>query len=122
MNEYRLPPSRDLPDASELIRRLEEIDSDLARVQRELPETAEEIHDKERDFQLAQSTTRLEQTGTVQEREDKTVKALWRSDSYVALVKARGKREGLKSVERVLTTRASIAQSELRTQKEEANR
>lgn len=115
-------PNTPLPSAGTLIARLEEIDAELAQLRNDVEEAGEQVGDAKREFEYVEAETRLQADGTVQERQDKTVKKLWKGEEYRNLVAAETRRDLLKSVERILNTRASIAQSELRAMKEESYR
>lgn len=115
-------PNTPLPSAGQLVGRLEGLYSDLDTMRNEVEQTGEELKDAKREFEFKKAEVRLEQTGTVQGREDKTVTKLWKSNEYKRFVNAETKRDVLKTVERLIDTQASIAQSELKAMDKESYR
>lgn len=99
--------------------RLSSIDADLAANQPNLMGEAKAYFKAKRDFEHDFAVEYLKQTGTIEERRNKTIVALWNSEKYKALISAEGKWEGLKAVTRTLETRASIGQSLLRAMQRE---
>jgi hypothetical protein len=98
-----------------VLRRLEEIEADLASRQNELEDAAMKWFQAKRDRERARATKFLEAAGTVAERNAEADKA-----TSLIGVEAEAKYEALKAVTRVLETRASIGQSILRSQTREA--
>lgn len=98
-----------------VLRRLEEIEADLADRQNDFETAAMEWFKAKRDKEQARATEFLKATGTVAERNAT-------ADQVTASMgaKAEAQYEALKAVTRVLETRASIGQSILRSQTREA--
>lgn len=99
--------------------RLAAIDRDLMLKQSTLENEARLYFKSKRDFEHDFAVQYLKESGTIEERRNKTIVALWNQDSYKKLVNAEATWEGLKAVTRALETRASIGQSLLRAMQRE---
>lgn len=99
--------------------RLMDIDRDLTLRQPNLENEARSYFQAKRDYEKQWATEYLKTKGTVEERRNKTILALYNSDAYKRLIAAEGAWEGLKAVTRTLETRASIGQSLLRAMQRE---
>lgn len=99
--------------------RLSDIDRELLTKQPNLEHEAESYFKSKRDYERHYAEQYLKTTGTVEERRNKTILALWQSDAYKKLVAAEAAWEGLKAVTRTLETRASIGQSLLKAMQKE---
>jgi hypothetical protein len=104
----------------QILERLGTIESELGNRAADGDEAAQSYYDTKRDFELAWAQKYMQVQGTVEERKQKTIQALWKSDDYVKYVKAQGDYEGWKAATRVLETRASILQSLLKAVTAEA--
>lgn len=98
-----------------VLRRLEEIEADLAERQGPLEDAAMQWFRAKRDRERARAEAFITATGTVAERNAQADKA-----TALMGVEAEARYEALKAVTRVLETRASIGQSILRSQAREA--
>lgn len=98
-----------------VLRRLEQIEADLAERQNFFEDAAMEWFKAKRDKERARADAFLRAVGTVAERNAE-------ADRETALmgVEAEAQYEAMKAVTRVLETRASIGQSILRSQAREA--
>lgn len=99
---------------AQIIGRLEEIETDLAMRQNSLETVATDFYAAKRDWELEEAKARLAADGTVQERRDRGLLALAKSDVYKRFILAEAAYEGQKAAYRALETRASIGQSLLR--------
>lgn len=98
-----------------VLRRLEDIEADLANRQLDFEQAAMEWFKTKRDKERARAEAFLRATGTVAERNAEADK-----DTALMGAEAEAKYEAMKAVTRVLETRASIGQSILRSQTREA--
>jgi hypothetical protein len=104
-----------------ILKRLEDIETDLALRQAALERVANEAHHTARDMELRMAQTKLvTQAKTETEKKDKALVAIAAADDdlYQRSVRAEAEYAGLKAVVKVLEARASIGQSLLRTQRE----
>lgn len=99
-----------------VMRRLEEIEADLALKQNELEDAAMAMARAKRDHEREYAMAFVATEGTQEERKAKARLAL-KQDAHYA--EALGRWEGIKAVVRTLETRASIGQSVLRAQTRE---
>lgn len=104
----------------QIVTRLEEIEEALAGLDQERDHPAAEFFRAKRDFEFAWAQVYLRQEGTVEERKQRTVLALYRSEDYKRYVSAEALYEAHKARARTLETRASIGQSLLRAATREA--
>lgn len=105
----------------EVMQRLHDIEVDLATRQPKLEADAGSYFRAKRDWEKAWASSYLKTEGTVEERRQKTILAMWSTDAYKALVSAEAAWEAAKAVERTLSTRASIGQSLLRAMAHEGD-
>lgn len=105
---------------AEIVTRLEEIEEALAELDQEHDHPAAEFFRAKRDFEFAWAQTYLKQEGTVEERKQRTIIALYRSEDYKRYVTAEARYEAHRARGRTLETRASIGQSLLRAATREA--
>jgi hypothetical protein len=101
-------------------KRLGEIELDLQTRQAAGENAASGYHRAKRDFEKAWATAYLRTEGTVKEREQRTILAIWNSKEYRDLVKAEADFEGWKAVYRTLETRANIGMALLKSMTREA--
>lgn len=102
-----------------VMRRLEEIDRDLADRQNALEQAARNYHIAAKEFEHKRVVGFLQATGTVEERKSQAYKQAYEGDYGNSLVQYESEYEALKAAVKVLTTRASIGQSILRAQTQE---
>jgi hypothetical protein len=105
---------------AEILERLGNIESELGERSATGDKAAQDYYDTKRDFEVAWAKHYLGTSGTVEERKQQTIMALWRSDEYTEHVKAQASYEGWKAATRVLESRASILQSLLKSVTREA--
>ena len=105
---------------AQIISRLEEIEEALAVLDQEQDHPAAAYFRAKRDWEHEWAKTYLRQEGTVDERRNRTIIALYSSPAYKALVTAEASYEAHKAKQRTLETRASIGQSLLRAATREA--
>ncbi len=98
-----------------VMQRLSDIDSDLeAMISEEEEHPAAAYYREKREFERQYAETYLGKEGTVEERRQKTIVALYQSGHYKQLVVAEAAWEAWRAKEKVLEARASIGQSLLR--------
>ena len=98
----------------QIVTRLEQIEEALAKLDQEQDHPAGAYYKAKRDFELEWAKTYITKEGTVEERKNRTILALYQSDAYKDLVLAEAAYEGWKARYRLLETRASIGQSLLK--------
>ena len=98
----------------QIITRLEEIEEALATLDQEQNHPAHRYFIAKRDWEKAWAEQYLSTEGTVDERKNKTILALYKTEAYKDYVTAEASYEAHKAKTRTLETRASIGQSLLR--------
>lgn len=104
----------------QIVTRLEEIEEALAVLDHETDHPAAAFFRAKRDWEFAWAQTYLKQEGTVEERKQRTIIAMYPSEDYKRFVVAEARYEAHKARTRTLETRASIGQSLLRASTREA--
>lgn len=97
-----------------IMRRLEEIERDLAIRQNALEEEAQIYHNWVAEVERLRAVEYLKTSGTVEERKSKVTAEMGQCAQWDELKESTAKYEALKAAVKVLTTRASIAQSLLK--------
>lgn len=100
--------------------RLIEIENQIELGQGDGEEAVREYYEAKAEHEYQWARTYMQQEGTVEERRQKTILTLYRSEAYKRFVSAEAQYHGWKAVARTSETRASILQSLLRAHTREA--